>query len=255
MTREATQLIVGRGELYFDQFAPSTRVGQGELYLGNTPSLTVSRAVVTLQQFVSYQGQKVEKEGTDVQDTHSVSFTTDNISLENMAAFYGVDYASASQTSGGPATESFEVKPDAWLQLGKSQRVQGLRAVTGVVVKKGVATIAASGNYETDPALGRVHILIDAVDIDKGDTLDITFSWSASAQSLIIPSKRNLLGSMRYISNSPYGPKYNWYFPLVRLKGSGSIDLKSDEWQQVGFMADVFRLNPATEYTYVEKIS
>lgn len=253
MERKATQLIVGRGELYFDQFTPLTRVGQGELYFGNTPSLTVSRAVTELTRFESFAGQKIEIESIETQDTHSLTFTTDNISLENMAAFYSVDFASSTLVSGGPVTEAFSVKLDAHLQLGKSQRPQGVRAVTGVVVKKAAVTIALSGNYEVDAVLGRVHILDDAVDIAKGDTLDITFSWTSSAQNIIIPGKSNLFGAMRYISNSPVGPKYNWFFPFVRLKGAGSIDLKSDEWQQIGFMANVLKLNPATEYSYVEK--
>lgn len=254
MVREATQLVIGKGEVYFDQFVAGTKVGKGELYFGNTPSFTVSRGVTSLQQYVSYQGQKVEVEGVETLDTQSLSFTTDNISIENMAAAYGVAIDATAQASGGPITESFVAKKDGWYQLGMSQRPPGLRSVTGVLVKKAAVTIALLNNYEVDAALGRVHVLIDAVAIAADDTIDITFSWSGVARSVVISGRRNLFGSMRFLSNAPKGPKYNWFFPFVRLKGAGSIDLKSDEWQQIGFTADVFKRDPATEYTYMEKI-
>lgn len=254
MVREATQLVIGKGEVYFDQFGAGTRVGRGELYFGNTPSFTVSRAVTPLQAFLSYGGKKVEIEGVETLDTESLSFTTDNISIENLAAAYGVAIDKTPQVGGGPITESFYVKLDGWYQLGMSRRPPGLRSVTGVVVRRGATTIALLNNYEVDPVLGRVHVLIDAVSIFNDDPLDITFSWSTVPNSLVIPGKQNLFGSMRFLSNAPKGPKYNWFFPFVRLKGAGSIDLKSDEWQQIGFTADVFKRDPATEYTYMEKI-
>lgn len=120
-TTENATLVIGRGELYFDRFIPGTKEGEGELYFGNTPGFSLSRTVEEITRFTSYGGQQIEVNGLVTREVHSADITTDNISMQNMALWFGGNVDDGGQAGIGQITENIAIKRGRWYQLGKSQ--------------------------------------------------------------------------------------------------------------------------------------
>ena len=165
--------VLGRGRLYFDRFTPtqvaagisaSTR-GEGETYFGNTPDLSMTASEDTLDHFDSDQGVRTKDDSVSLQLDRTGSFTTDNISKENLALYFLSDGAtSVVQVSALAAT--FEIKaarPGKFYQIGAGPSLPaGVRNVSNVSVDKGVGyatDVPAAANWEIDEATGRIYIL------------------------------------------------------------------------------------------------
>lgn len=249
MIHEETQLVLGRGEVYFEPFASGTRVGDGERYVGNTSTFQLSRTIERVERFTSYRGQKVEREGAVVAERHAVQFITDNIDIENVAAWLG-EGSSNYFFSQGQVSENIIVRRNRFYQLGKSRQVFGIRAIESLVVKIGATVVSSIGNYEFDSALGRLFVHRDANDIPDGTTLTLEYEWRGAERELATSKASEIYGALRFIATNIAGPQRNYYFPMVRMTPRGQIDLKGDEWQQMPFDVSVMRLTPAIEQIY-----
>lgn len=80
--------VVGRGRLFFGQFRTGTRTPRGQLYFGNTPSLSLSQSEDTLDHYSSEGGVRVKDASVSLQNDSSGSFQCDNISLPNLALWF-----------------------------------------------------------------------------------------------------------------------------------------------------------------------
>src|SRR6478736_8088684 len=90
-------LVVGRGRVYFDQLIKG--VYQGERYLGNTPDFSMSTSVDKLDHFSSDRGLRQKDKSINLETTRSLSLTTDNISVENVALFFAGTVLSSLQSA------------------------------------------------------------------------------------------------------------------------------------------------------------
>lgn len=253
MQLTTTHLVIGRGELYFGRFLPGTTQSEGELYLGNTPGFTVSRDVEEIERFTSYGGQQVKLESHVVRESNSANITTDHASMENLALWFGGAVDDDGQAAVGFRTETFVVKPGRYYQLGTSYEPFGVRHVEPDLTFKlnGTAFTALEGNITLQRAEGRFYVMPDAPDIDDADEIEVTFQWRNSLSSNAEPVSQEVVGCLRYISTNPLGSRKNYFFPCVRIRPSGGMDLKGDQFQQLMFSADIRRLNPTTNFFYV----
>lgn len=252
------EYVIGKGRLFFNQFTPGTKVGTGELYLGNTPELSASSDSETLDHYDSDQGLNVKDESITVENSLTLTFTTDNISPENLTLWFAGDKARVTVTPATNVKERFAVVRGRFYQLGVSQELPaGVRKVTNVSVSKvesndTLTPITAAGNVDIDLEHGRVYIEIDAADIQDGDTLEVTYDVEASTRTVIIGRGQEIRGSLRFISANPVGKQRHYYWPYVKLSANGDYALKGDEWQQMSFTAEVLKLDAQTERVYIE---
>lgn len=253
MAREQTQLVIGRGEVWFEAFLPDTKQGLGERYLGNTTTFQVGRKVARLDRFTSYGGQKVEVAGALVSEEHNVIFITDNISLENVGDWFSGEVVTQGVPAVGLITETIAVKLGSTVQLGRSVHITGVRSVENLVVERAGVVVSESGNYSLDATTGRLTIAPQSPIIQDGDTLAVTFEWRRAELTSITSRPREIHGALRFISYNAYGAEKHHFYPYVRLAARGQVDLKGDEWQQIPFEVSVLRLNPFTEQVYVEE--
>jgi hypothetical protein len=256
---ETTTLVIGRGEVYFDRFAPGTRVGEGELYIGNTSSFVVGRDIERLDRYTAYNGQKIKGPSAFVSETHTISFRTDNISPENVGLWYGGDndprIAPSNFGDGTPVVETLTVKTNRYYQLGLSvNKATGLRLVRNVSVSRGGVFIPALGTYEVDEDQGRICVL-SAGSLFDGDTVRVSFEWLANVTQNQSPKPRDQFGALRFVGMAGYGPQRNYYYPMVRLSATGTVELKGDDWQALQFTADALKRDAFTEIVYVQEIS
>lgn len=253
---ERTKLVLGRGEVYFNPFAPGTLQGQGEIYIGNTPEFTTSRELQSQQVMDSFDGQKVPIEGAVIRETHSARFTTDHMDEANLSLWYGGETTELSQTRQDGVSESFVVRRGRYYQLGvTSSRPVGVRGVEDVVVSIDGVGVDGPLNIAVDKTLGRFQVLADAPDIADGDTVLVTYQQRDVTSVVTLSQKKELYGSLRFIARNQVGPQRNYFFPVVKLTPAGEIDHKANDWQRMSFDVEAQRRSPATEYVYVDEIT
>lgn len=252
------QYAIGKGKLFFDKFAPGTLIGSGERYLGNTPEITVSQDSELLEHFDADEGLNVKDEVVTTSQTMTLNFTTDNMSVENLADWFGADISKV--TNASPVVvppANFTVKRGHWYQLGvDAQRPNGARNITAVTVTddSGTPVTIPASEYILDAAKGRIFIKDEAssTTIANGDILKIGFTIPAGTQQIIIAKGTELRGALRYISANPVGDQHDYFYPYVKLTSDGDFALKSDEWMSMSFTCEVLKKDSATERVYID---
>ncbi|WOK01457.1 major tail protein with Ig-like domain [Pseudomonas phage UF_RH7] len=246
--------VIGRGELHFNKFATGTKTGTGEMYFGNTPELSAASSIDTLDHYNSDHGLKEKDESVTLEDSQTLTFSTDHIAPENLALWFGGDLSTLAITAATGQTYSLgAVILGRSYQIGASATTpSGARKVTNVVVKKGATTVAPEGNYEVDLELGRVYIESDATDVIEGDVLEVTFDQEAYSRQVIVGKAKEIRGALRFISDNPVGKQKDMFWPYVKITPNGDYALKGDEWQVMSFTVEVLKLNGTTERVYID---
>ena len=246
---------LGRGKLYFDRFTPaqvaagisaSTR-GEGEIYFGNTPEMSMSSSEETLDHFDSDQGVRTKDDSVSLQLDRTGSFRSDNISTGNLALYFLSDGA-ATVTQVAATGSTFLVptaKRGKFYQVGATSSLPaGVRKIASVTVHKGVGfatAVAASGNWEVDEDLGRIYILPTAADIPDSTDLQVTYNLTAGTRDQVVSKSTSVYGALRFVADNPKGVNRDYYFPYVKLAPDGDYALKGDDWQSMGFTFEALK--------------
>ena len=253
MVNLTTELVLGRGMVYFDRFAPGTTDSEGERYIGNTSTVQIGREIERVERMTSYRGQQVTKPGAVTAERHRINFITDNISIENISDWYGGMATDQLVQSGGIVQETMTVRPGRIYQLGKSFRpFIGLRHVAYVLIRKNGVPINGS-NFTVDAERGRVEFALNAPDIAGPTEVAIQFDTRQHQRINVTSAPTEIYGSLRFVSDSAHGPNRDYFFPYVRLSPVGQIDLKGDEFQQMRFEATALRISPNTPQMIVDQ--
>lgn len=249
--------VLGSGRIFLDLFEPGTNTPTGELYLGNTPELSTTMAEEVLDHFDADEGLRVKDDSVSIESNLTGAFTTDHISVANVAFFFGGDINAITITESVGVTDTFTVTRGRNYQLGTSEDFpQGARNVTLTsLTKPGTpdpVVITAAGNYEFDGPLGRFYIESDAPDIEDGDVLTATFTIAAGLRTFIVARGQNLYGALRFIANNQKGTNKDHFWPRVKLTPNGDYALKGSEWQQLGFSFEALKRDAATQRAYID---
>ncbi|WP_324271072.1 invasin domain 3-containing protein (plasmid) [Enterobacter hormaechei] len=272
---EKNNLVLGRGRLFFDR-QDSKGNPTGERYLGNTPELNATQDVTTLDHFASDYGVKEMDDQMTLQNTRSGSFITDNISIENVAAFFGGFNQTIVSTQQTDVKEGLNgskpITRGYFYQLGQSvDEPQGLGNIdpanfelyyaagnASIVIGSGDLstvvglTLLPAGNYELEADTGRVYIEPDAPDLVAPAQIYAQYNRKAGSTDMFITSDDTVRGALRFISDNPKGLQMNYYWPLVNLTPNGDYALKGDDWQQLSFNFGVLKkdCNTPSQITY-----
>ena len=261
---------LGRGRLYFDRFTPAqvaagivaaTR-GEGETYFGNTPDLSMTASEDTLDHFDSDQGVRTKDDSVSLQLDRTGSFTTDNISKENLALYFLSDgAASVLQTSALAATfEILAARQGKFYQIGAGPSLPaGVRNISTVIVKKGAGyptTGTQPGNYEVDEATGRIYIIPGSTDLPDvggaGTAIQVTYDLAATTREQIVSKSTSIYGALRFVADNPKGKNRDYYFPYVKLAPDGDYNLKGDDWQSMSFSFEALKKSTNIEAVYID---
>lgn len=252
---------LGKGKVYFEQFAAGETTGNGEKYLSQTTAFSYNVAATVLDHYDADQGLKELDDEVTTQVDIKGKFDTDDISLDKIALFLLADGITETVVTSATALVSTypSVTPDTYLQAGKSvDQPTGARNIT--VTK--VATVAAptvalvlNTDYTVDGAAGVVFMKDTTVAIaaDGTDGIIITYNVAASTRQQIISKDTQLRGALRFRATNPVGTKKDYYFPLVNLTPNGDYNLKGDTWQTMGFNFTTLKLGVG-ERVYVDGV-
>ena len=240
----ANNYTLGRGELWFDRFADQVSLtASGERYFGNTPEFNATIESENLEHYNSDRGVREKDESIVLQTNRTASFTTDNVSPENLALFFFGTSEVFSTAGGSVVGETFvDVIKGLTYQLGASPtNPSGTRNVSAVAVRKGATTLVANVDYTLDAALGRITVLTTGSTVITGDDLAVDYTTGAQTRERIVSGTTAVGGALRYISYNPQGKKFDWFMPYVKLSPNGDFALKGDEWQSIPFNIEILK--------------
>lgn len=243
---------LGRGRLFFDRYSPAqvaagigaSTVGEGERYIGNTPSMAFASSEDTLDHFSSEGGIRVKDDSVSLQFDRTGNFNTDNIDKDNLVLLFLSDSAgSVTQAAITAATWTVNASPGRFYQIGATPSLPtGVRNVSTVSVRKGAGfstVVNAAGNYEIDEVLGRIYVLPGSTDIPADTPIQVTYDGAAGTREQIVSKSQAIYGALRFVSDNPKGKNRDYYMPYVKLSPDGDYNLKGDDWQNMGFTFEV----------------
>lgn len=252
---------LGRGEIFFDRFAPGTKTPTGERYLGNTPELNLTIEEEKLEHFSSDRGVREKDDSISLQVNRTGSLTTDNVSPENLALFF-FGSVSALSVSGATVTNEAHnaVKQGHYYQLGRTaNNPSGARELdvhtaptTNIIVTDdggSPVTFNEGDDYTIDMVLGRLYIVPGGA-ITDGTNLLVDYKTKTSSRKRIISGSTAIEGALRYVARNPKGEQVDYFFPYVQLSPNGDFALKSDEFQAIPFNIEILKLDANTEAIY-----
>lgn len=234
---------LGRGEVHFGQFKPNTQIPRGERYFGNTPELGFTAEQENLDHYSSDRGVRIKDQSVLLQLDYAGSFITDNISPENLAAFFlGEALTSTTASATGVAFTLADIEQGLTYQLGTSDATpSGVRGIDNFVITTPAACVAGV-DYVVDEALGRITILEGSTKLTEGLTSVVgTYDVTATSRNRIISKSSTIEGSLRYIAQNPAGENIDYFMPWVKLTPNGDFQLKGDEWQQLPFTLEILK--------------
>lgn len=168
-----TDLVLGKGRLYFERFLLNTkrRSGEGFGYFGNTPELTVTTEEEKLEHFSSEGGLNVKDASVTISSTRSGGFTTDHMSPENLVLWYRGSKKALTQAASVANVDTWPAaKRGNYFQLGETTgQEQGVRKVKNLVATRGVDaatgtvtfSVAAATDGDSVTVNGRAYIFRD----------------------------------------------------------------------------------------------
>ncbi len=237
-------LLVGKGELFFDPLVDD--VNQGEISLGNAPEVSITPEIEELEHVSSLEGlNKV-----DVKIVTSlkliVAATLEEFNQENIEMIFLGEKTTISQTASTVTDEEVTiVKLDAYFKL-------DYRKISSVVVKDetGVTTYVEDEDYSVDYKIGRIKAITGGA-IAEDDLVKVSYSYAdLSLPAVKLAEKTKIEGALRFVGDPAYGPEFELYIPKVSITADGAMPLISTEWSSVGIRAEALIETDTEIYMY-----
>lgn len=244
---DENELKLGRGEVYFNVFAPGTDVGRGERYLGSTQAFSLNVETQQQNHYSMERGIRTKDESVTTQIDFMGNITADNIDHHNISLFFMGSRSTQAVAAATGATETFtNVLPGTYLQLGATAtNPTGLRSTTIDSVTRdplGTPAVAtANTDYVVDNALGRIYIVPGGA-ITAGSTIEVTYDVAAHSFDTVVSGNDVLFGAMRFVAYNAVGAQTDYFMPKISLRPNGEFALKGEDWQQFGFQIEVLKL-------------
>lgn len=244
----SNNLVLGRGEIFFDRFTAGTQTKTGERYLGATPSFSISAETQELEHYSSERGLRVKDESVTLSIDVTGSLTIEDMSDENVALFFFGDAETATIAAATGETEDFTAIPGLFYQLGSTVgKPEGVENVSNVSVIRNPdsdnETLTLNTDYRADLELGRIEVIAGGA-VQSGDTIRVTYNIEGQTQTRVLSGSTLIQGALRFISFNGVGGQRNFYMPKVTLRPNGEFALKGEEWQNIAFNLEI--LQPGT---------
>ena len=238
-----SNLVLGRGKVYFDRFAPGTQTKTGERYMGATPSFSVSAETQELDHFSSEEGLQVKDESVTLRVDYSGALTVEDMSGPNTALFFFGDAETTTVSAATAEQDTFTAMPGLFYQLGMSAaKPEGVEHVSNVTVTDAgaVVTFVEGTDYTVDLDEGFIEI-IPGGGIASGTAIEVNYDVAEQTQDRVISGSSLIQGAMRFRSRNGVGDQRNFYMPKVTLRPNGEFALKGEEWQNISFNVEILK--------------
>ncbi len=240
---------IPKGKIYFDD-------GNGEQYLGNTPTAEMSIETTSLDHYSAESGIREKDDSALVEINRRLSITADDISTANWARFIIGSVSTHNQAATPVVDESIgAVKQGRYYQLGVTAgNPSGVRDVGSVTVKVGAVAKTLTTDYTIDTTLARVYIVPGGGIADDAVVLVSYTPVAGTREQVISASSAAVEGALRFVADNPKGTNRDIYLPKVNLKPTGTARLKGEqaEWMQLGFDIEILKRDATTAAIYID---
>lgn len=233
---DVTQLVIGRGKLFFELFENNTLAGDGQRYLGNTPGFSLAYSEDAEERYQSIGGVRVLVDRYVTRQAYKGAVVCDEMSSDNVAMWFNAeDVSTLIDAATSTVSEVFTIKRGLYYQVGVTDDTPlGERFLHDVTFKKGTDPIDTDSNIFLGASNGRFQVLDNAPDLASGDALTIRYQRNEARQHLLSKSKK-LKGAVTFVAANLVGPQVDYFFPLVYVAPTGTMDLKTDDFQRMTF--------------------
>lgn len=238
-----SNLVLGRGKVYFDRYAAGTTNKTGERYMGATPSFSVSAETTDLDHFSSEEGTQVKDESVTLRVDYTGALTVEDMSGPNTSLFFFGQDEVATVAAAVGEVDNFTAVQGFFYQLGMSDaKPEGVSHVSNVVVTDvgAVTTFVADTDYTVDADGGFITV-VEGGGIATNTPIVVTYDVAAQTQERVISGTTAVQGAMRFRSFNAVGGQRNFYMPKVTLRPNGEFALKGDEWQNISFNVEILK--------------
>lgn len=241
MADRETSLVLGAGKLFFDRFDDAGNP-TGELYIGNTTSLTYSTDEERQEHFSSDTAERERDASVVIRTTATLGFTTDDIIAENLAMLFKGDAETLADAGSTGNSEDITITTlGRWYQVGATDaNPTGVRLITNVVLNDSVPAVIPDlpANYEVDEARGRIFIPEGGA-ITAGDVVTVDYDVTANSRTIVLSKGEQIQGAIRYVADNTVGDNNDHYWPLVEISPDGDYEFKGDDWNEMSFSGEV----------------
>ncbi len=233
----ASNLAIGKGELWFAPYKPGTQTPDGFYFVGNCPELTLNREADMLDHYDSTKGFRRKDEQITIESRMTGSISCDDVRPQTAALFLmGQEVTLTVASATGLSTVIVGARKGRTYQLGETaSQPSGARKITNVEVSltSTPATVYVAGtDYTVDLDLGLLTILSGGA-ITENAGLTVEFDQAVHTRQQVIASDNEAQGALKYISYNPIGLKLDYFLPWVKVRPNGDISLISEEWMTI----------------------
>lgn len=226
--------MLGRGRIYFDAF-DSNGNSTGLLDLGNAPAFNVSLTTEKLDHYSSRSGLRVKDKSVLLSVNVSLSFTLDEINIENLKLAFLGSTAAFTQTAGSATSEAVVAIHDRYVALAN-------RKVSNVVVKDatGSTTYVLGTDYLVDTTAGLIMALSTG-SITDSETLHISYDYADIASTQInAVTNPSTTGYLKFVGDPAAGIAFEGEFWQVDLTANGDIGfITESDWATIEYTGEV----------------
>lgn len=256
MATHPQNYTLGKGKLYFDQFAAGTQNPTGERYLGNTPGFSITNEAEVLEHFSSESGLKEKDDEVTLSASRKATFITEQIDVDNLALFFFGTSTSLTVTGATVTDELVNggvgIIKGLYYQLGVTTNLpsgaqlltQHTGPSTNIILKhtSGTPTYTEGADYEIDMVRARIYIIPGGT-IASGTILKATYKTTTSTRERVLSGNQSIDGAFRYLADNPKGRNYHVFVPYAKVSPNGEFALKGDTWQQLPFNLSIQKLS------------
>lgn len=227
---------LGKGKLFFKKAGSSAYE-----FMGNCPEFSLNISAESLDHFQSTAGIKTKDASATLQINRSGTITTDNISAENLALYFGTLEQVTQVATPVIGYAMNDVVKGGFYQIGATpSNPAGVKPVTAVTVKKGSTSLVAGTDYIVDLATGLIEILTTSVTILANDDLTVDYTPTARTYSRITTTSTGTVeGAIMYVATNPKGKLVDVYMNSVTIRPAGDFSLIGDDWQSMQYTVEI----------------
>lgn len=225
ITASAANVLLGRGQLYFDRFT-SGGASQGLRFLGTCSKLAITTSDEKAKVYNYSRDDAPLLDEALTRREVSLALTLQEFSMENLALALMGDEALFTQTA-TPVTD--EVVTTS-VKKGRTYQVIG-RRIGSVTVEKAPSTALVLGtDYDiADAELGLIHIREGSVTVVDGDTIQVTYTPAAIASPgigrVLGAMASRIIGKLVFVGDPAAGVAYDLEVWKLSLTPTGEVGL------------------------------
>lgn len=247
------------GQVYFGPFVPGTRavLDDADIYLGNTPELTLSADSDTLDHYDADAATRYKDDSVVLEANRTGTLTCDHISPMILSMMFGGSNVITEQAVATDVEQTIVgAKKSKRYQVGRTlANPAGIRGLTSLTAESGVTPLVLNTDYIVDLATGGIEFLAGGTVVEDDGTTDVTVTYSAAASeyhTIVSGDNIQVEGRLTYIAKQNKGAKFDYVMPYVTLRPEGDFALKgNDEWQVASFALEVLKLDDQTSQVYI----